>query len=68
MYKMSLQTAIKLADLQRIMAKSLRLMTGRAKIPLTDRKAGLLLSPLIVLAFSLSDEYDVINLKHTLPG
>jgi hypothetical protein len=43
------------------MAKSLRLMTGRAKIPLTDRKAGLLLSPLIVLAFSLSDEYDVIN-------
>ena len=61
MYKMSLQTAIKLADLQRIMAKSLRLMTGRATIPLTDRKTGLLLSPLIVLAFSLSDEYDVIN-------
>lgn len=61
MHKMSLQTAIKLVDLQRIMAKSLRLMTGRAKIPLADRKAGLLLSPLIVLAFSLSDEYDVIN-------
>ena len=61
MHKISLQTDIKLVNLQRIMAKSLRLMTGRAKIPLTDRKTGLLLSPLIVLAFSLSDEYDVIN-------